>query len=323
MAITRMNEKHLKEVQQLWNRTDKGGMLYKPMDMETFRTKFHTSTEKLDIKTFIDRREDRIRGFISGVVVKDRQKVYITMVLVDEDMRRQGIGSELIRHFEKNLKKHYPHLRITEIIFFNPVPLEWVIPGTDNHDHPNAPGVLSDSEAHHFFSHHGYHTFAKQNVYYKDIENYTYENSIETLIDALAKRGMHIGFYDPRTHTGLDALLENLENPYWKEIITTAAQQRRPILIAQDRGRIVGFTGPLDVEVSRRGYFAGIGVHSSARGLGLGKVLFSSLCKELSAMGADYMSLFTGENNPARKIYEKEHFKIVASFANMRKENDV
>ena len=64
----------------------------------------------------------------------------------------------------------------------------------------------------------------------------------------------------------------------------------------------------------------GIGVHSAYRGYGAGKVLFSSLCLQLSKLGADYMTLLPGDANSARRIYEKEGFKIVRSWANMRKE---
>ena len=37
-------------------------------------------------------------------------------------------------------------------------------------------------------------------------------------------------------------------------------------------------------------------------------------------MGAGYMTLFTGEANPARNIYEAAGFRIVRTWADMRKE---
>ena len=85
-------------------------------------------------------------------------------------------------------------------------------------------------------------------------------------------------------------------------------------------GLVIGFSGPLKVQKSMRGYFTGIGIHSEYRGYGAGSVLFSALCKHLKDLGAHYMTLFTGENNPARHIYEREGFQIVRSWADMRKD---
>ena len=48
--------------------------------------------------------------------------------------------------------------------------------------------------------------------------------------------------------------------------------------------------------------------------------MFASLCIGLKEIGAQFMTLFTGENNPARNIYEAAGFKIVKSFADMRKD---
>ena len=53
---------------------------------------------------------------------------------------------------------------------------------------------------------------------------------------------------------------------------------------------------------------------------GAGTALFASLCMGLKDMGAEYMTLFTGENNPARNIYRAAGFKIVRTWANMRRE---
>ena len=56
------------------------------------------------------------------------------------------------------------------------------------------------------------------------------------------------------------------------------------------------------------------------RGNGAGKVLFGRLCTGLRDLGAKYMTLFTGETNPARNIYEAQGFKIVRTWADMHKQ---
>ena len=63
----------------------------------------------------------------------------------------------------------------------------------------------------------------------------------------------------------------------------------------------------------------GIGVDPAHRGHGLGKLLFCKLCAALRDEGAAFMTLFTGENNPARNIYEAAGMRVVRCFSCMRK----
>ena len=78
--------------------------------------------------------------------------------------------------------------------------------------------------------------------------------------------------------------------------------------------------GYINLAEKENGIFLGIGVHPDCRGLGAGKTLFAALCRGLKQQGAGDMTLFTGENNPARNIYEAAGFKIVKVWADMRKE---
>ncbi len=308
------------DVRQLFNDAANNELIFKPLDASTFKQKFADDHPQATIITFVGTEQDRVVGFISGTVLKSSSKAYITMILVDQNTRKKGIGTALLKHFEQNIKENYPDVKSIDLIFFNPILLAWVVPNTDGHDHPGAPGVDIEADAYLFFKAKGYHTFVKQNLYYKNIKDYAYSTTIKSMMDSLKKKNLTITFYDQRVHTGFDDLFENLENPSWRQAIVNGLQKDDPVLIAADQHKMIGFTGPLHVQRSGRGYFAGIGVHSDYRGHGLGKVLFASLCYELSQLGATFMTLFTGENNPARKIYENEHFSIVKTFANMRKD---
>ncbi len=128
---------------------------------------------------------------------------------------------------------------------------------------------------------------------------------------------------NPDMMEGMTDLIDHLGNSMWRKSILGEpfpADGGRPILVPVKDGRVLGFAGPLDVERSGRGYFSGIAVDPSARGRGVAKVLFSALCANLRAIGAGYMTLFTGEDNPARRIYEAAGFTIVKSWADMKKE---
>ena len=130
-------------------------------------------------------------------------------------------------------------------------------------------------------------------------------------------------YYDRTKHTGLAELFDDLNNPGWKQAVLAndaKGEEARPLLVAVHQGRTVcGYTGPLSVSPEGRGCFHGIGVHHAYRQHGAGKVLFSTLCMALREQGASFMSLYTGEDNPARNIYEAAGFKIVRSWAGMRK----
>lgn len=298
----------------------KGELLYKPLSSEQFTGKMTSKDPLVDCKTYLDIDDEELTGFMSGVIVKDKHKAYVTTIIVDPRYRRQGIGSKLLTRFENDVKNEYPMIQTIDIVFFNPKSFEWIIPKTKDHDHPNAPGVDLESSAIHFFQHHGYSQFAKQNSYYKNVEHYELSDDIKSIMSELKKINIEITYYNPNIHHGFNALFEDLKNPYWNDEIKKACEQQEPILIACKDKEIIGFTGPLRVQPSKRGYFAGIGVHSGYRSHGIGKVLFASLCHELKNRGAHFMTLFTGETNPARKIYEREGFTIVKSWANLRKE---
>ena len=321
MPIQEMTLLHVDKTLYLWNMLiNQNELLYKPLVKDQFILKFFKTTQDYEIKSFVDIDNQQVKGFVSGVIVDSKQKAYLTTVAVDSNHRRKKIGSHLLKAFEDYVKTTYPSIKTIDVIFFNPVQFEWIIPNTNHHDHPNAPGVDLQSHGYDFLNALGYIQFAKQNSYYKNIKDYAYNEDIISAINQLKAHDITITFYDSKKHHGLNTLFEDLKNSYWTDEITKATQNHLPVLIAEKNGLAIGFTGPLGVQKSLRGYFAGIGVHSAYRGHGAGKVLFSSLCLELSKLGAHYMTLFTGESNSARRIYEKEGFEIVRSWANMRKE---
>lgn len=81
-------------------------------------------------------------AFASGCYAADADKGYITFVAVRPDRRRQGIGRAILRELEQRLAAVSGGMaKRFEIIFFNPMNFVWTVPGTDGHEHPNAPGV--------------------------------------------------------------------------------------------------------------------------------------------------------------------------------------
>lgn len=296
----------------------RGEVLYKPFEtQEAFDTFFLKSDEA--------RRTVALAGegaFASGCYVPESGKAYVTFVGVSPERRRQGIGRAVLTALEEQLTALSGEKKF-ECSFFNPMNFVWNVPGYPGHDHPNAPGVDVACGGYIFLKNCGYRDFAYQNSYHLNLSDYEYPKDIQDRIAQLKERGITITLFDPAKHTGLEELVEDLNSPIWKkELLSNAAKPGGgdPLLIVDQGGKVMGFTGPMAIQPSGRGYFAGLGVHSACRGGGAGKVLFSSLCASLRDMGASFLTLFTGETNPARNIYEAAGFSIVRTWADMRKE---
>lgn len=299
---------------------DRREMLYKACTQKEFVEIFLNVVNKEQINVSIMEAEGR--AFASGCYVRTEDRAFITMILVDEKYRRRGFGKAILEELERRLRIDNS-VRKLEIVFFNPMTLEWLIPGENGCDHPNAPGVDMGSSAYLFFKNCGYRDFAVQNSYYMDLQKYHMSERIRGQESELGNKDVVITIYDEKNHWGMEEMIRRFHNPLWERDILGEILKEdggRPILIAAQAGRVCAFAGPLDVQSSGRGYFAGIGVDENYRGKGIAKVLFGCLCRQLKDMEAEYMTLFTGENNPARNIYEMTGFKIVRSWANMRKE---
>lgn len=242
---------------------------------------------------------------------------YITYIGVRKDMGRQGFGTLVLQRLERLLREENDKLERIEAIFYNPCQIPWTIPGAAPHGHPGVPGVDTESAAYPFFKKLGYFDYAVQNAYYLPLSRYEYPENIAARIEGLKAKGIEICYYSSDKHYGFPEFFDNIKNDGWRKQVLS--QLDKDIVIAADNGKVVGYTGPLTVSADGRGMFCGIGVHTDYRQHGIGGVLFASLCKGLSEKGAEYMSLFTGTTNPARKIYEGAGFGIARSFADLRK----
>lgn len=320
MDYRRLSITDLASLGKFWNAYKDS--IYQVLDDKEIESKFFTSQKEYDIISFVAIDNHEIIGLSSGTSIINSDVSYITCVLVKPTHRRQKIGSKLLELLENESIKNKQTKKI-DVSFFNPVHLEWMIPNNGLSDHPNSPGVDINSASYPFMQKNKYLDFAIQNAYYLDLKDYQYSLDIDIKRNKLKALGIEIKLYDSSKHSGFDKLFADLKSEHWQKEITQNIHNKNEkydVLIVVKEGLIYGFAGPLKVQKSGRGNFAGIGVHSSLRGLGAGSVLFASLCMEFKKNGAQFMSIFTGEQNKARYIYEAEGFKIVKTWANMRKE---
>ena len=146
----------------------------------------------------------------------------------------------------------------------------------------------------------------------------------------LAEQGIQVRLWQPGDPTEFDTLCDHVGSEYWRQVLRselTAWQTGepnadpalwpdgrrpdgpRPLPVAIADGRIVGFTGPVDREESGRGWFTGLCVDPDYGRRGIGAALFDLLLDQLEALRAEFVTLYTGEDNPARRIYERAGLK--------------
>lgn len=326
MQIKQFEVNHVEQVVALWNRSVATETIYKGFTKESFVKKFLDNPFFDFNGTFVAEEDGKIIGFANAIMKNDGKPAsetpgYVTCVAVDKQHQRQGIGSELLKALEAYLKA--AGKTIIRLLFFNPINLEWIVPGTKDHDHPNAPAVPFNSPFYFLLMANGYIIGGQQqDSYHLNIVNYELPKKVVDKNAENAKDGYTIEIYDEKKHHGFKELFEALNNPGWHEATMSnlAKEKPDPMLVVQKDGEILGWTGPLFTQESGRGYFAGIGVHPNTQGRGLGKSLFCELVYQSKLNGAKFMTLFTGSENPARNIYLYAGFKIVQSFAILRKD---
>jgi len=319
--IRTWEDRYTDDVIALWNTyATRDG--YQEMNAERFEASF-TKNRYFDPGTaWVWLEEGVVTAFACGCTGDDLPlgdvAGYLTCIVTADDEGAPDRYARLLAAMEARFRSLGK--RQVEALFFNPMQLPWYVPGTDRHEHNNAPGVPVGSALHDALLRHGYAERAIQCAMYLRLGSFAVPEAIVAKERKAAESGYEIGLFDRRQHRDPQALLAALGNPLWQQEIAAAAASGTPVVIASLHGEPVGFAGPVVREPSGRGRFAGIGVHPEHEGHGLGSSLFFRLCEAFQAIGADYMSLYTGSNNPALRIYERAGFRTVKTFATMRKE---
>lgn len=272
--------------------------------------------------SFVCRENNVVHAFICGCTGSDiprgAERGYFTCLLADEEYDTEKTTALLFDALEDSFRaagKTY-----SAVTFFNPMRLPWVMPGTPGFEHNNMPGIGTDLPLHARMLAHGYIEPARECAMVRDLKDFTVPAEMEAFAEKAASQGYTVALYDAARHTGLQEMLTALANPDWIRQITEAAEKKMTLPVALANNTVAGFAGPVYPEATGRGYFAGIGIAPQYQRHGLGRLLFYRLCEAEKEAGARYMSLFTGETNPAKKIYEGAGFKPVRTFGVMIKE---
>lgn len=330
MKIKVFSKEDIPGAVKLWNSCARNGQtVYAPITEDRFQEIFFQSPhyrQEYVIAAFDE--EGQMTGFGAGLLKRfylqgenfDNTPAYVTMVLVDPQKQRRGVGTAILRDLEDRFRT--AGKRKAAITYRNPAALTWDIPGHRGIQHNNAPGVLMDSPGFHFFKDQGYELMRVENGLYLPLAGYKIPRRILEKQEILREKGIETGMFDPEKHEGFEELFDALGGEVWRQTIRDNQKRDRPlpVLIASDRGKIVGFAGPIDREENGRGWFNGIGIHPDYEGQGIASVLFHRLMETFAAIGAEYSTLFTDEENPAMFLYRSAGFSTGAKFGVMEKE---
>lgn len=318
--ITKYESKYNDGIIQLWNRTAvKDG--YKEIDKTSLNEIFiNNKYFKADNTFILDM--DGVKGFACGCTGEDLplgdKSGYITCILLDKEYESGENFKSLLCCLEDSFRA--AGKKQAEVLFFNPMMLPWYIPETPGHEHNNAPGVFTGSYFHKSLLENSFIERARECAMYLDLSEFRIPESIVEKETKANITGYEVALFDSSRHHGIEEMLQGFDNILWQKEISECTKKQISVVVAAYKGKAVGFAGPVIRQATGRGYFAGIGVHPAHEGHGLGSILFFRLCEAFISVGAEYMSLYTGNQNPAINIYLKAGFKTVKEFAVMRKE---
>ncbi len=295
---------------------------YAPMTMEQFARALLCHPDFSGALTFLLEENGDILGFVTGCASDGahmgRQRGYLTCLLLEPRADTPEHTGALLGALEAALRAR--GRRECAASFWGPIRLPWVLPGTPGHQHNNLPGIPRDLSLHSRMRELGYREASVECAMHLDLRDFAVPQWVEEKAARMALAGDTVALYDPAVHRGLGEMADSLGNPEWSAVIPRAGALGQPLLVGLHGSRCAGFAGPIRREETGRGWFSGIGVAPEFERRGLGTLLFYRLLEQEQAAGARYMSLFTGQDNPAIEIYKGAGFRIRRTFGVMIKE---
>lgn len=319
--IKSWDNQYMDEVLALWNREAvQDG--YKELTEYSFAEIFLSNPYFDKETTFVLLESDLVKGFACGCTGDDLPlgdvAGYITCIILSDDYKTDENYKLMLDALEHRF--HYLGKQQADVLFFNPMLLPWLIPDTPGHEHNNAPGVPIDSPLFTFLLNQGYKDRSRECAMYMNLAEFYIPEDMKAKEAKVVAEGYQVGEFDLEKYIGLEDMLAGLDNPLWNTQIPKYVAEGVPIVVASYEGNVVGFAGPVIRQDNGRAFFAGIGVHPKHEGHGLGSILFFNMCGAFQKIDTVYMSLFTGRNNPAMRIYEKAGFRHAKEFSVMRRE---
>jgi ribosomal protein S18 acetylase RimI-like enzyme len=266
----------------------------------------------------------KLIGFGCGFVRRsemDKPEVpaNLNSILVKKEYRNRGVGKALLDNVENYFRSF--DKKAARFVFLDPVNWPWYIPNTDKDDHPGCPAMPINTPEYFFLLHNGYGVQGIIDAFHLPLSEYHLPAAVVEKVKENEAKGIKIELYEEGRHYGLEEFYQNIQNPGFESAIRSnlKLEKPRPFFVVSQDNKVVGWTGAMWTETSGRAHFDGIVVDPAIRGGGVGKSLFCTLCQYSKEHGSKFMTFFTGLDNPARNIYLYAGFKIIQTFAIMKK----
>ena len=325
MEFKKFDKSLVKDVVKLWNENVVPYEIYAEFTEESFIEKFLNNPHYNEDGSIVCVENGEVIAFGNACFRKQDKNNpeapgFINMLCVKKEYQRQGIGSKILLMLEDFLKDN--GITYVRNYFGGPINLKWYIPGYDKHEHAGAPAVPFNSPYYLLLLANGYNVNGQHDGFHIDLTKFEMPKPVLDKIAENEKDGYTITFYDENKHYGFEEMFDALQNEGFRMAVRNvlAKEKPDPLLIVQNNGEILGFTGPVRTEPSGRAFLAGVAIHPKAQKRGLGKTMFCELCNRSKQNGATFMTLFTGSDNRARNIYLYAGLRIVQSFNVMKKE---
>ncbi len=290
----------------LWNRT----LVRDPITSQVFYHKVLLDPNFDPGGVFVAVDQDKILGYIQAVVRRvplgtdyEPDLGWITALMVDRGVQRQGLGSQLLDHALRYLKGHG-----RSRVEFSPYAPFYVVPGVDRVGYP---GAIE------FFQSHGFSVQYSPVAMDKGLVDFIMPQDVQQHIELLDRQGVVIEPISPPFYARLFEFCDREFYADWSRSLREAlalAIDPSQLLICREGDTVLGFAlfGAYDGHLERFGPF---GVAEAERGRGLGKALLYQALQTMKQRGChSAWFLWTGERSPAGYLYYRAGFQVTRRF---------
>lgn len=310
MEIRNYNQSYEKEVIDLWNKT----LTADPITYHKFRRQA-LFDENFDSELcFVALENEQVVGFLLATKRKfpylerglEPTRGWINVMFVDQEHRRKGIGSALVKHAEKKLKSMG-----AETVTLGAYSPNYFFPGVDKDNY---------SEAIQFFDKMGYQAGKESYSMCKDLHGYQISKETQEKLTKAQEAGFSFINFEYKYALELLEFLKNEFGGGWKRNALISMQNNLAedcILLVLDKdSKIVGFCmRMIDGNPMR---FGPIGVKEEVRNYGIGGILFDIMQFEMAKRGI-YHLYFVSTDAPGRRFYERHGVKVFRTFVDYQK----
>ncbi len=263
---TLQSPNQLPELLDFWNRN----VIYDAMPPHILFEKTFGDAQFVPELTLIARKDEKIVGFMQGVIRRidqNLQRGYIKLFATDQQYRRQGIATMLLKEIEGKMRlSSVPTLRLMDC---NP---NFLQPGID----PRYTEAIAFAERN------GFKRFADTANIEVELQNQDFDTSKEE--QQLAREHIFIRRATQDDWPSVEELILNHFKAWLPEIQTTYKNNPISLHIAEYLGKIEAFSA-YDANNLNTGWFGRMGTNPILRGKGIGGILLKRCLDDMKKQG--------------------------------------